>query len=275
MRRVAGFTMIELLLTVAVLTIVAGISLSVLQVPYAAYVEQRIQATLTNRASIVSSRLGRDIRHSLPNSLRSSGTALELLDVRAIARYRAEGPSAEAQRLRTGIADDSFNTLTALGDTGVTAGEYLAVYPLGIGASDPWTGTAMTPSLVSLSVAGAAPPGPAGYDNEFQVTFSPPHNFPLQSPARRVYRVSGPVSYLCEGDQLLRFAGYSPAAVQPTATADFAGMTGVVIASGVTDCDFAYTVVNGRYGIVRTNLALSERDETVRLSWQMRVENTP
>ncbi len=275
MKQLRGFTQIELLLVLAIMTVVVGISFSVLQLPYAEYVQQRIQTTMTNRAALVMSQIARDVRSALPNSVRSGTTALELLSTTAVARYRAEGPAGENERLRAGSPDSEFNTLTALGNLGTTAGEYLAVYPLGLAASDPWAGAAMTPQLASLSVTATVPPGPAGYDNEFHVAIAPPHTFPLQSPARRVYRVSGPVSYICEDGKILRFSGYPVAAVQPASAADFAPASGIVVAAGVADCAFNYTVVNARQAVVTANIELAENGETVRLSWQTAVENTP
>jgi MSHA biogenesis protein MshO len=105
------------------------------------------------------------------------------------------------------------------------------------------------------------------------------------SPARRVYLVSGPVTYLCDGTgrTLKRYSGYTIQATQPLTDAALmaAGATRSLIANDLENCAFAYDPGNAqRAGLVTLEVSLS-RDvtagstERIRLLNQLHIENVP
>src|SRR5256885_12861575 len=91
-----GVTLIELVTTIAVGSVVVAFMAMFIVVPVTAYTAQTRRAQLVDDAESALRFLGRDLRSSLPNSVRitTSGTvtALEFLATIDGARYRDGGP---------------------------------------------------------------------------------------------------------------------------------------------------------------------------------------
>jgi len=87
--------------------------------------------------------------------------------------------------------------------------------------------------------------------NEEQITVTPVANLTASSPKHWVYLVSGPVTYLCDETQgtLRRYSGYNVLPNQtswdsPTEFSN-AGITGTLVARGLTTCNFVVWPLNG------------------------------
>src|SRR5271165_7003513 len=93
-----GFTLIELVITIAVGSVVVAFMALFIVMPMNAYSTQTQQAGLVDAADSALRFMARDLRSALPNSVRvTSGgtvTALELLATADGARYQDGGPLA-------------------------------------------------------------------------------------------------------------------------------------------------------------------------------------
>ncbi len=73
-----GFTLIELVVVVLVLSVVVGMTATLTIKPLEAYGDVRLRTALTDSAEAATRRIRRDIRSALPNSVRVSGDGLKL-----------------------------------------------------------------------------------------------------------------------------------------------------------------------------------------------------
>ena len=89
-RRLRGFTLVELVMVIALASVVAVMVSSVLSRPLEGFMAQSRRAELTDMAAIALNRMTRDIRLAVPNSLRQpDANTLELMPIHAAGRYRA------------------------------------------------------------------------------------------------------------------------------------------------------------------------------------------
>ena len=111
--------------------------------------------------------------------------------------------------------------------------------------------------------------------DEYRVVLPATHQFPFDSPTRRVFLVSGPVTYLCSPPQLLRYDGYAVTATQVVPPAG----TATMIVGDVQSCSFQYAQGTAeRNAVVSVALVLanpSSPNERVRLLRQVHVSNSP
>ncbi len=264
MRRIsntAGFTLIEMIIVIAITAIIGSMVALFLRAPLDSYVAQDRRARLADEADTALRRMGRDIRLALPNSVRVTSAGgvfyLEFLGTRSGGRYRAQGGG---DILDFSAADSSFDVLGPA--VAMQAGDRIAVYNLGIPGADAWAGDTL-----------AAYAGATGSVSNIAIASK---QFPLASPGSRFQVVGGPVSYVCNPatGTLTRYWGYAIAAGQPTAFP--AGTPQALLASHVSACSFDYQPgVTERNGLVSMTLNLSQANETVRLYATTQVSNQP
>lgn len=277
-----GFTLVELIVVIVIIGIVAATIGLFIGSPIRGFIDQSRRAALTDAADLALLRMARDLRGALPNSVRSSpdGRAIEMLRTLDGDRYRTEPPGEEDDRLTPGVADASFNTLSALGGSeGIPAGARLAVYPLGEPGSQPYSDAVLTPAGLGIGRSDVAVGGTA----ESRITLSAPHAFPFDSPDRRIYLVEGPVSYLCADGLLIRYAGYPLQSSQPATRVALDGLTSAAQRTVVADsvetsaCNLRYSVsvTSRRNAVARLALVLEQQQERVRLLRQVHVDNAP
>ncbi len=304
-----GFTLVEAVMTIAIIGIVAGMVAVFIRVPILSYRDTADRAELTDQADLALRRVARDIRLALPNSVRVSaaGDHLELLQTRSGARYLS------AQDGVTTVPVLSFDSAAATSFTAigmpdsfnqVRAGDYVVVYNLGPGFEPAnayglaGTGVAQCPSSAAASAAGniacinavsaATIQQIGGQDFQTRTITMAGNPFasqdvPLVSPLQRFQVVSGPVSFFCAQNTdgrlaLWRAWGYAINVNQtmPPGTAPRA-----LVATGLTTCNgiFGYgSAASQRTGLVRLTLELRGRADnpaTVRLVHQVHVDNTP
>ncbi len=240
-----GFTLVELVVTIAVGSVVVAFMALFIVMPMNAYTAQTRRASLVDASDSALRFMARDLRSSLPNSVRitSSGTvtALELLATADGARYQDGGPlSNPALALNFAAPAGAFATtvpFTRLALPWSSSAYYLSIYNVGVpGANAYQMANVITPAGTAITIsAGAAP-------NQNLVTLSPAFQFAYGSPEKRVYLVSGPVSYLCDtsAGTLTRYSGYTIASTQPAsaATLTAAGASAALVASDVGACQF-------------------------------------
>lgn len=266
-----GFSLIEMIIVIAITGIVGSMVALFLRVPLESYVAQDRRARLTDTADTALRRMARDIRLALPNSVRvttaGSVVYLEFLGTRSGGRYRAQGDGSlgnDNLDFTVAAGDDSFDVLGPGID--MRAGDSIAVYNLGIDGADAWKG-----ETLATYTGGAA----TNVTN-IPIAFKPTPPFPLASPGNRFQVVEGPVSYVCDpgAGTLTRFWGYAIAPNQPTPPP--APASSALLATRVSACSFDYQPgVTERGGLVSMTLNLSLADETVRLYANTQVSNQP
>lgn len=282
--RCAGFTLAELVVAIVLLGIVALMVTTFSTGAMQSYLDAERRAELVDGTETAMRRLQREIRLSLPNSVRvvASGATvyLEFLPVVAGGRYRHQlagrtpagtcGIGAN-DPLAFGAADTSFSTMGPVADLPPDAAvHYVAVYNLGAGfaGADAYASGAASggnKARYASAVSGTC---------ESVLTIER-HTFTLASPSGRFHVVGRPITYACDipSGRLLRYAGYDITAVQPTPP----GVTPALVLDGVTRCNMAYDpgAVSQRIGMVSIALERSAGGEAVRLYQDVRVDNAP
>jgi MSHA biogenesis protein MshO len=283
MQRSRGMTLIELVITIAVASIVVAFMSMFIVTPMDAYTAQTRRAALVDAADSALRFMARDVRTALPNSVRVAGSgaldALELLATADGARYADQGPLANpALVLDFTAPDGAFATtvpFTQLALPWSSGSYYLSIYNVGVpGANAYQMANVITPSGTTISIAAGATP------NQDLVTVNPPFQFVYGSPGKRVYLVSGPVTYLCDtgAGTLTRYSGYSISSTQPTdaATLLAAGASAALVAANVGACQFTYAAGTAQRNALATlTLALTQSGESVQLLHEVQLVNAP
>lgn len=279
-----GFTLVEMVVVIAIAAIVAAMIGSFLRFPMNAYVDTERRTVLTEAADTALRRIARELRTALPNSVRVTAvggtTYLEFIPTVGGGRYRnypTIGGGGDLLDFTTG--DTAFDVL---GPVPVyAAGNSIVVFNLGPGTvADAYAGT----NRAAVTSGNNAMPGaPALFSTDppgqHTVTFTV-RQFPLPSPASLFQMVTPPVTYACTPNAatpatgtLVRYASYGFAAMQPTPPA----VTPVTVVNGVSACTIAYdpVVLRVRTALVTLAVDLSEAGETIRMVHQMHVQNSP
>ena len=281
--RQRGMTLIELVITITVGSIVAGFMSMFITLPMNAYSAQTRRATLVDAADGALRFMSRDISAAVPNSVRtgSSGavTALELLASVDGARYRDSGPLANpALELDFTAADTAFSTtvpFTQLSLPWSSNSSYLSIANIGVPNADAYAGgNVITPANTAITVSAGAS------SNANLVTMNPGFRFNWGSPNKRVYLISGPVSYLCDSTArtLTRYSGYTISATQSFSAASLltAGATAARVATDVASCAFSYAIGTAQRNALATlTLQLSNSGEMIQLLQQVQLANSP
>ena len=281
--RDTGMTLIELVVVIAIAAVCLTFVTMFVTTPIDAYTAQAQRASLTDAADGALRLLSRDLRSALPNSVRiaTSGSvvALEMLATADGARYRDNGPLTDpTQWLDFTTADTAFATTVPFSQVGLpysSTTSYLAIYNVAVpGANAYALANVITPRGTQITIkAGSAP-------NAQLVTLNPGFQFSWGSPGKRVYLVSGPVSYLCDTSTglLMRYSGYAISSTQATSAASLlgAGASAGEVAANVAGCNFTYTPGTAeRVGMATLSLQLVSGTQQVQLLHQVHLVNAP
>jgi MSHA biogenesis protein MshO len=285
-RLARGFTLIELVITIAVGSVVVAFMAMFIVTPMTIYTSQTRRAMLVDAADSSLRFIGRDLRAALPNSVRvnPSGNVLELLATVDGARYQDSGPlSNPALALDLTAPDGAFATtvpFTQVTLPWTSSAYYLSIYNVSVPGADAYQTQAanvpnvITPAGTTITISAGATA------NQNLVTLSPPFQFALGSPGQRVFLVSGPVSYLCDtaAATLTRYSGYTIASAQPTSAAalNAAGASAALVASNVAGCQFVLSALTAhRNGLATLTLQIAQSGESVQLLHQVETVNAP
>jgi len=283
-----GFTLIELVITIAVGSVVVAFMALFIVTPTTIYTSQTRRAMLVDAADSALRFIGRDLRAALPNSVRvnTSGNVLELLATADGARYQDSGPlsnpalaldfTAPDVAFATTVPFTQVPTLNATGTLPWTSNAYyLSIYNVGVPGADAYEmANVITPRGTTITISAGATA------NQNLVTLSSPFQFKFGSPGQRVYLVSGPVSYLCDtaAATLTRYSGYQIASTQPTSAAalNAAGASSALVVSNVAGCQFVLSALTAhRNGLATLTLQIAQSGESVQLLHQVEVVNSP
>lgn len=264
-RHSRGFTLVELVIVIAITGILGAMVAVFLRTPLESYQSSVRRAELADIAQAATARMQRELRLSLPNSVRvteSGGkTYLEFLLTRSGGRYRAEGGG---DILDFTASDTSFDVLGP--PIEAQAGDSVVIYNLNLPGADAYAGD-------NRSIyAGAS-------GSVSNIAFAA-KQFPLASPSNRFQIVSGPVTYVCDATAgtITRYAGYAIQAAQPadTAAAPLSGASSALLAHRVSGCAFDYEPGSSeRAALASTSLRIARDGETMALYATTHVDNTP
>lgn len=290
---VRGFTMIELIIVVVIGAVIAVTVGLVVRPAADAYLDNRVRADLSDQADSALRRMLRDIRQSVPNSIRMPNSqCFELVPTSTGGRYRIAPdldndqnvpctPSATCSApLDTSVATTVFDTLTVLSTT-PAAGDWVVINNQN--TSDVYAGS----NRAQISNVAASPLATQGVTritiNSTQ--FSPGYNggrFQVVPNAQQA------VFYVCSGADgsldasgngkgvLYRVKGYGFNAGQPSACPSTSGAD--VVASSLTSCTFVYDPNQGatqQSGFMWLQLTMSRNKESATLAVGAHVLNTP
>jgi MSHA biogenesis protein MshO len=278
-----GFTLVELVITIVVGSVVVAFMALFIVTPVSGYMAQTRRATLVDEADGALRFMGRDIKSALPNSVRvtTSGTvtAVEFLATLDGARYVDGGPlSNPALALDFTTAATAFSTAVPFSQITLpwtSSSAYLVIYNVGVpGANAYQMANVITPAGTTINIAAGSTA------NQDLVTLSPGFQFAYESPEKRVYLVSGPVSYLCDtsAGTLTRYSGYTITSSQAVSAAALtaAGATASQVTADVASCTFTYSTATAtRNALVELSMKFTNTGETVQLLYEVQLVNSP
>ena len=293
-----GFTLIEIVMVIALVAILGAMSASFIRWPMESYRDTVVRADLVESANLALRRIVRDVTVALPNSLRVANAAprhsLEVLHTIDGGRYR-RGTSAVVndpdQFLSFGMADDSFNllgTFSAIAPGAQPAGTRIAIYTTDNDAlyADAVAADATFPADTSGVVTSSAGTVTLADDattptTETRISLVPAHTFAEASPEQRLFVVDYSLSYQCDTTTgvLTRYQAYAVTAAQPqnpaAAPLNAAARTSVM-ATNLSACEFVYEQGSTeRSGLLTIVLQVASSGDSVRLMRQVHVDNTP
>jgi MSHA biogenesis protein MshO len=276
-----GFTLVEMIVTIVLLSIVASMVAVFIRAPAQGYSDAVGRAEMSDLADTVMRRIARDIRIALPNSVRVSGDgrSIEMLATRTGGRYLREEDGASPALPVLDFLRPANTTFTLVGDVpsgkqAIFAGDRVVVFNLGPGYSpaDAYAGgnSAAVVSVDAGTKVVTLASNPFGNQAP-----------PMPSPSGRFQVVSGPVRYVCApgangSGTLRRHSGY---AIVPSIATAPAGGVSALAANWVTGCQFNYvSLANTRTALVVVTLTLQKpggADGPMTLTHQVHVDNTP
>ena len=288
----AGFTLVELITVMTVSAILAVVVWRSISGPLLGFVDLSRRAELVDHGETALSRMARELKLALPNSVRISADRRTLEFLRTVwgGRYRAEvdpsDPTSDA--LDLSLTQDSFQILDVPSTvSGIASGgnladclagrvDCVALYNTGQPADCATQPAQRTNAYCGDNLAGVAAfnstVGTLAFDRSDGAT-----PLPFRSPAQRVYIVDSPVSFACAGQALRRYADYHITPVQGTPPL----ANSAQLAAHVESCTFTYDPGNSsRAGLVTITLVLADTNldggrEAVSLAQQIPLPNTP
>lgn len=261
LKKTLGFTLVELIAVMVVLSIIGALGSSFLIKTLDMYNNTSEKAALISRGRVSIEQMTRYLRNAVPNSARisSSGKCIEFLPAIAGGNYLNELPDAV-----NSAAAISSTTTSAFYITTGTARYFIAA-PLA--ASDIYTTTAVSAKASISSLSGTP------YTT---VNFSSSTTFIRNSVSKRFFIADYPIRFCIANGELLRYSnyGFSNASLNDSDP----GGGSDIMADAITTANSSFAVsaasedINTRITLV---LALNKGKTSVTLTHQVVVRNVP
>lgn len=288
-RQSAGFTLVEMIVVIVIMGIVSvGIGVF-MRGPIDAFAAAKTRSEMAQNAQHAFSLAQREIRLSLPNSVRitTSGSLqfLEFVPIVSGGRYRAFASSAgdvapvcpaddanltDNSVLSFQSADTCFKTLgLPVGFSNAQVGDWVVVNNLGPGYANAnfyEAGNATGGNKAKITAVSSA--AGAGRVQMESILFG------FDSAARRFQIASSPITYVCDNSsgELRRVSGYAISAAQPTPATG-----GSLLLRKLSLCSFSYApaTVASSFGLISIRVTQTSNGDSLPLLAQAHVSNTP
>lgn len=265
MRKIRGFTLVELIVVMVLMGILAG-TISVFFKPAIdSFFDARRRADMTDGADTALRKMAQDIRRAVPNSLNvisgttSSGASacFQIVPTIGGGRYRTDIDTLDATAIALNETSTAPYTLTIFSQHGTAAVADDFVVINNQNGDDVYTGGSrakVTPAGAVLTLD--ANPTASGYrGGRFQV----------------VSKNERSVMYTCANNTLTRktLTDFTKKSACET--------DGVLVASNVAECTFTYDTAGATYGLLTLSLVLTHAasGESITLGYAVHMDNTP
>lgn len=257
--RQTGFTLVELIMVIALAGVVAVMISTVMSRPMQGFVDQSRRAELVDLAATALNRMARDIRLAVPNSVRATGSALQLIPIAAAGRYRANqldgsGLRLDPPRCTQAGATCNIEILSPIAPASSAENHWLVIYNTSADELDDSEAVSViSPKLFTWS---------DGLMSASLKGFS----FKYASPQHRFFLARQTIGYRCADGRLWRAESDRLDGANPVES---------LMADSVSNCSFIYEPSNSRSGLVTIRLELRQGLETINLLQQVHVDNAP
>ncbi len=269
-----AFTLVEMVMVITITGILTVVIVPMLTRPFSLFKDMQVRAALVDRAQMALATISREIRQAVPNSVRASGGALELMPTSFAGRYPASDIAADIDALTPRQLDANFSVMANVPSL---SGQRLIVNPsstaLLYAATANNISRMVTPSTTSITVTDNG--------NQDRISLNPAFRFDPTgngSPSRRIFASGGPVSFVCSAGELVRYESYVPSVVQPTnpLSSPLSAAIPALISNAVSSCQFRYSPgTSQRSALLTLEITVTENGESIHLIDQVHVENAP
>ncbi|MEZ8584788.1 PilW family protein [Vibrio cyclitrophicus] len=253
-----GFTLIEMIITILLLSIVGLFLGNVIQQGMGIYVDSTAREALIQQGKFVTERMTRELREAVPNSILIENDCIEFLPIINSAIYQ-ELPAPEAKSAVIRILPI---------DKSIYQGERVIVYP-------------NDPNSMRLDPAIEGQIAEVKEDVDFttsaavmvNVELTQATGFETSSPSKRLYFYLAPVAYCHVNARIFRYADYplSRMSLSPESLGN-----GVLIAENVKDAAFQNLAPElERNGLVRFELLFADKGEEIQFVHDALIYNAP
>ncbi|WP_394201202.1 PulJ/GspJ family protein [Marinagarivorans algicola] len=256
-----GFTLVELIAVIVILAITSVLGASFITSVIEQYQKAQIRSELVLKGSVALEQLTRQLRMSVPNSLRvsASGACVEFFPLLGGAFYHAQVPdSANGMAPASAVSTMSFSL-------GAAVPKHVLVSPLS------------TSEIYRVSSPAArVTAGNFGVEPYTQAVFSAAHSFIRNSLNHRLLIAADPKRFCVGGDKLVRYQDYGLSVA--TLTDGSPGGQEVLMSTGVAAGSPAFELSLGsedRNSALEVALVFSDRGEQITLTGRVLVRNVP
>lgn len=285
--RQSGFTLVEIIIVIAIMGIIGGLSTLIIGRSLDAYAALERRENLQTSIRLAVERISRELRNALPNSICvnnggacvvGTGSQFYFIPVRDSGRYQDRPGAYTApppiQRDRLPVAPlnrDRFDVLSTNGANRLNsvANDWVVVYNLN--NTDVYAGTnnvrQQINAIVQKDINNTAGTG----DDIDQIQLTASTNFANHSPTRRFHIIENNVVTLfyLDGTNLRRATTSFAAPNTPAGTPP-------LLMQNVQACTFTFTPgTSQRSGLLKIDITVAEQGETIQVIHNAHVFNTP
>jgi MSHA biogenesis protein MshO len=269
-----GFTLIELIVVIVIVSILAVGSVQFISFSARGYVDTARRSVLASTATILNEKITRALRDALPNSIRinAAQNCIEYIPVLSASRY--------IQAPIVGNPDIQTEVHTVPLDAELNSSGYLAIYPVVNDVNTLYTNSLM-PGVISSQVASVT--GSNNGASVFTFLGGGSFQFLQSSPHKRLFVTGQPRTFCLQGNALFFYQNYGfvgdianlPSSL-PTSLPNR-----LLIANNVTANSVRFNYVPSslrRNALVSYEITLqnnSEVSETLQINQEVQIRNVP